>query len=48
MGESADEGGPLLALDYSRATPVIHGALLSVMAQLDAALARLDALESTA
>jgi hypothetical protein len=39
MGESADENGPLLALDYSRIVPVLHGALLS-------ALARIEALES--
>ena len=39
MGESADENGPLLALDYSRIVPVLHGALLS-------ALARIAALES--
>ena len=39
MGESADESGPLPALDYSRIVPVLHGALLS-------ALARISALES--
>ena len=39
MGENADESGPLLALDYSRIVPVLHGALLS-------ALARIEALES--
>ena len=39
MGESADESGPLLALDYSRIVPVLHGALVS-------ALARMEALES--
>ena len=46
MGANEDANGPLLALDYSRLTPVIHGALLSVMAQLDAAFARIEALES--
>ena len=39
MGSSEDENGPLLALDYSRMAPVLHGALLS-------ALARIEALES--
>ena len=39
MGASQDENGPLLALDYSRIVPILHGALLS-------ALARIDALES--
>ena len=39
MGASEDENGPLLALDYSRIVPVLHGALL-------AALARIEALES--
>ncbi len=39
MGESAGESGPLLALDYSRIVPVLHGALLS-------ALARIELLES--
>jgi hypothetical protein len=39
MGAGEDADGPLLALDYSRIVPILHGALL-------AALARLDALES--
>jgi hypothetical protein len=39
MGASEDEKGPLLALDYSRISVLLHGALLS-------ALARIDALES--
>jgi hypothetical protein len=39
MGATEDENGPLLALDYSRIVPVLHGALLS-------ALARIEALES--
>jgi hypothetical protein len=44
----AEDGTELKALDYSRLTPIMHGALLSVMAQLDAALARIEALESRA
>ena len=39
MGATEDENGPLLALDYSRIVPVLHGALLS-------ALTRIEALES--
>jgi hypothetical protein len=39
MGASEDETGPLLALDYIRITVILHAALLS-------ALARIDALES--
>ena len=39
MGSSLVDGTELLALDYSRIVHVLHGALLS-------ALARLDALES--
>ena len=35
MGASEDENGPLLALDYSRIVPVLHGALLSLMARVD-------------
>ena len=46
MGAGEDADGPLLALDYSRLTVVLHGALLGVMSKLDAALARIDALES--
>ncbi len=42
----AVDGTELKAMDYSRITVVIHGALLRVMAQLDAALARIEALES--
>jgi hypothetical protein len=48
MGAGEDENGPLLALDYSRICPVIHGALLGVMSKLEAALARIEALESRA
>jgi hypothetical protein len=39
MGESWDADGPLLALDMMRILPILHGALLS-------ALARIEALES--
>jgi hypothetical protein len=39
MGESRDAAGPLLTIDYTRITVLLHGALLS-------ALARIDALES--
>ena len=46
MGASEYENGPLLGLDFSRLTPVVHGALLSVMEKLDAALARIALLES--
>ena len=46
MGASEDAQGPLLAIDYSRIVPIIHGGLLSVMTQLAAALARIEALES--
>ena len=35
MGASEDKNGPLLALDYSRIVPVLHGALLSLMARVD-------------
>jgi hypothetical protein len=35
MGASEDENGPLLALDYSRIVPVLHGALLSLMARVE-------------
>ena len=36
MGASEDENGPLLALDYSRIVPILHGALLSLMARVEA------------
>jgi hypothetical protein len=39
MGAGEDANGPLLSLDYSRITVLLHGALLQ-------ALARIDALES--
>ena len=47
MGRAVSEDGTeLLALDYSRIAPVLHGALLSVMEKLDAALDRISALEA--
>ena len=46
IGEGHDEQGPLLTVDYSRMTVVLHGALLGLMSKLDAALARIEALES--
>jgi hypothetical protein len=39
MGVGEDANGPLLSVDYSRIVPILHGALLS-------ALARIEALES--
>jgi hypothetical protein len=42
MGAGEDANGPLLALDYSRLVPVIHGALLSALARLDALESRLQ------
>ena len=41
MGASEDENGPLLALDYSRFVPVLHGALLSVLARIEALESRI-------
>ena len=38
----------ILALDYSRIVPILHGSLLALMSKLDAALARIEALESRA
>jgi hypothetical protein len=46
MGSSEDVNGPLLALDYSRIVPVLHGALLNVIDKLNTALDRIEALES--
>jgi hypothetical protein len=46
VGASEDANGPLLVLDYGRILPIAHAALLGVMSKLDAALARIDALES--
>ena len=39
VGDSEDANGPLVTLDYCRIVPILHGALLS-------ALARIEALES--
>jgi hypothetical protein len=36
MGAGEDADGPLLALDYSRIVPVLHGALLSALARIEA------------
>ena len=36
LGATSDENGPLLAIDYSRIVPVLHGALLSLMARVEA------------
>ena len=36
MGASEDANGPLLALDYSRIVPVLHGALLSALTRIEA------------
>jgi nucleotidyltransferase/DNA polymerase involved in DNA repair len=35
MGASEDENRPLLAMDYSRIVPVLHGALLALMARVE-------------
>jgi hypothetical protein len=45
VGESLGEE-QMLALDYSRVVPILHGSLLDLMSKLDAALARIEALES--
>jgi hypothetical protein len=42
MGASEDENGPLLGLDYSRLTVVLHGALLSALARIEALESRLQ------
>jgi hypothetical protein len=42
MGAGEDANGPLLALDYSRLVPVIHGALLSALARIEALESRLQ------
>ncbi len=45
MGRAVSEDGTeLLALDYSRIVPVLHGALLSVIEKLEAALDRISAM----
>jgi hypothetical protein len=42
MGAGEDADGPLLSLDYSRITVLLHGALLSALARLDALESRLQ------
>jgi hypothetical protein len=42
MGVGEDANGPLLALDYSRLVPVLHGALLSALARIEALESRLQ------
>ena len=42
MGTSEDENGPLLALDYSRVVVVLHGALLSALARIEALETRIQ------
>ena len=46
MGKDEDANGPLLALDYSRMVPVLHGALLNIIDKLNTALSRIEVLES--
>jgi hypothetical protein len=41
LGTSSDENGPLLTIDYSRLVPVLHAALLSAFARIDALESRL-------
>jgi hypothetical protein len=41
LGTSEDENGPLLTVDYSRLTVVLHGALLSALARIEALEKRL-------
>jgi hypothetical protein len=36
MGAGEDADGPLLSLDYSRITVLLHGALLSALARIEA------------
>jgi hypothetical protein len=42
MGESRDAAGPLLTVDYSRLVPILHGALLSALARIEALESRLQ------
>jgi hypothetical protein len=42
MGAGEDADGPLLAIDYSRIVPVLHGALLSALARIEALESRLQ------
>jgi hypothetical protein len=41
MGVGEDANGPLLSVDYSRLVPVLHGALLSALARIEALEKRL-------
>jgi hypothetical protein len=41
MGAGEDADGPLLAIDYSRIVPVLHGCLLSCLARIEALESRL-------
>jgi len=42
VSSSSDENGPLLTVDYSRLTVVLHGALLSALARIEALESRLQ------
>jgi hypothetical protein len=42
MGVGEDANGPLLSVDYSRLVPVLHGALLSALARIEALESRLQ------
>jgi hypothetical protein len=42
LGSSSDENGPLLTIDYSRLVPIVHGALLSALARIEALESRLQ------
>jgi hypothetical protein len=42
MGVGENEDGPLLQLDYSRIVPLLHGALLSALARIEALESRLQ------
>jgi hypothetical protein len=42
MGVGEDANGPLLSVDYSRIVPVLHGALLSALARIEALESRLQ------
>jgi hypothetical protein len=42
LAVGADADGPLLQLDYSRIVPVLHGALLSALARIEALESRLQ------
>jgi hypothetical protein len=42
MGSSWDAEGPLLALDHTKICVILHGALLSALARIDALESRLQ------